>query len=63
MIIHQKLPRLNICCRCIDLRTGCILLGILELFGAIAGWLRFIEYTLEAIEGQKIDENVPAGDH
>lgn len=51
MGIEEKLPRLNFCCACVDLRTGAIILGLLQFFSAIYAWSCFFEPdTIEIIQ-------------
>lgn len=63
MTIHEKLPRVKFCCCCADLRTGALILGILALFGVLQSWLRFVEYTLAVLQGNRIEFGFPPGNN
>lgn len=47
MNVHEKLPRVKVCCFCADLRTGAIILAVLELLGAIVSWIDFANAIIQ----------------
>jgi hypothetical protein len=59
MTIHEKLPRVRVCCCCADLRTGALILGVLGLFGVIQSWMRFVEYTIDTLNGKRPNLGFP----
>lgn len=53
MGLYESLPRVKSCCCCINLRTGVLILGILQIIAAVASWAYFIFCIVKIASGEE----------